>query len=70
LQRKDPQMYAMLREMFHQDTYALLQRPSSGRQLYDRNAPCPCGSGMKYKHCCLLKAEVKPERGPHPTPPR
>jgi hypothetical protein len=17
-----------------------------------RNAPCPCGSGMKYKHCC------------------
>jgi hypothetical protein len=20
-----------------------------------RNAPCPCGSGKKYKHCCLLK---------------
>jgi uncharacterized protein len=19
-----------------------------------RNAPCPCGSGRKYKHCCLL----------------
>jgi len=19
----------------------------------DRNAPCPCGSGRKYKHCCL-----------------
>ena len=18
-----------------------------------RNAPCPCGSGKKYKHCCL-----------------
>ncbi|HMW30894.1 MAG TPA: SEC-C metal-binding domain-containing protein, partial [Plasticicumulans sp.] len=17
-----------------------------------RNAPCPCGSGRKYKHCC------------------
>ena len=17
-----------------------------------RNAPCPCGSGLKYKHCC------------------
>ena len=17
-----------------------------------RNAPCPCGSGKKYKHCC------------------
>lgn len=20
-----------------------------------RNAPCPCGSGKKYKHCCLGK---------------
>ena len=20
-----------------------------------RNAPCPCGSGKKYKHCCLTK---------------
>lgn len=23
-----------------------------------RNAPCPCGSGKKYKKCCLTK-EVK-----------
>jgi len=22
-----------------------------------RNAPCPCGSGKKYKHCCLPKDE-------------
>jgi SEC-C motif-containing protein len=21
-----------------------------------RNDPCPCGSGKKYKHCCLLKS--------------
>jgi uncharacterized protein YecA (UPF0149 family) len=20
-----------------------------------RNAPCPCGSGKKYKKCCLKK---------------
>jgi hypothetical protein len=20
-----------------------------------RNEPCPCGSGKKYKHCCLQK---------------
>lgn len=20
-----------------------------------RNAPCPCGSGRKYKHCCLVQ---------------
>ena len=23
-----------------------------------RNAPCPCGSGRKYKNCCLRKEAV------------
>lgn len=23
-----------------------------------RNEPCHCGSGRKYKHCCLLKDET------------
>lgn len=23
-----------------------------------RNDPCPCGSGKKYKHCCLHKTEA------------
>lgn len=22
-----------------------------------RNAPCPCGSGLKYKRCCATKEE-------------
>ena len=22
-----------------------------------RNEPCPCGSGLKYKKCCLRKTE-------------
>lgn len=25
-----------------------------------RNAPCPCGSGKKYKHCCWLRERVAP----------
>lgn len=25
-----------------------------------RNDPCPCGSGRKFKHCCLLKAGAIP----------
>jgi preprotein translocase subunit SecA len=33
--------------------------PSEPRMLagakVGRNAPCPCGSGKKYKKCCLLK---------------
>ncbi len=57
LQKKDPQLYAMLREMFHQDTRSLLQQPFSRRGRYGRNDPCPCGSGKKYEDCCLLKAQ-------------
>ena len=30
-----------------------------------RNAPCPCGSGRKYKKCCLLRSDVKT---PSPAP--
>ena len=26
-------------------------------QKINRNAPCPCGSGKKYKHCCIGKEE-------------
>lgn len=25
------------------------------RKNSSRNAPCPCGSGKKYKHCCYRK---------------
>ena len=28
----------------------------SHRRKIGRNDPCPCGSGRKYKHCCLAKA--------------
>ncbi|MCP4104733.1 MAG: type I methionyl aminopeptidase [Desulfobacteraceae bacterium] len=26
-----------------------------------RNDPCPCGSGLKYKKCCIRKKSSKPE---------
>jgi len=25
-----------------------------------RNEPCPCGSGLKFKKCCLNQKKVKP----------
>ena len=28
-----------------------------------RNGPCPCGSGVKYKKCCLPKQPASPPRG-------
>jgi hypothetical protein len=32
-------------------------RPEARRAAPGRNAPCPCGSGAKYKRCCIGKAE-------------
>jgi SWIM/SEC-C metal-binding protein len=29
-----------------------------------RNAPCPCGSGRKYKKCCLTAAAGAPSTHP------
>ena len=42
--------------LIYQDTVSLLKLAPPRRAKYGRNAPCPCGSGKKYKHCCLLKA--------------
>ncbi len=28
------------------------------RRKIGRNDPCPCGSGKKYKHCCLVREEA------------
>ena len=33
--------------------------PKSGSQKVGRNDPCPCGSGKKFKKCCLGKIEGK-----------
>lgn len=30
---------------------------AKNREEASRNAPCPCGSGKKYKKCCLRKEE-------------
>jgi hypothetical protein len=32
---------------------APIARLASGRQKVGRNEPCPCGSGKKYKKCCM-----------------
>lgn len=31
---------------------------SQNQQAPGRNTPCPCGSGRKYKQCCLEKDEA------------
>ena len=31
--------------------------------IIDRDAPCPCGSGKKYKNCCDEKSKPKKNEG-------
>ena len=55
LKEKDPLLYGMLRDIFHQDTASLLKQTFAPRSTYDPNSPCPCRSGKKFKTCCRLK---------------
>jgi len=32
-------------------------RQKHERKKIGRNEPCPCGSGLKFKKCCLTKAK-------------
>lgn len=48
LQRKHPQLYGALSQLYQQDRAAI-----ANDTLVYKNAPCPCGSGKKYKRCCL-----------------
>ncbi len=38
--------------------------PTKGQKMVavGRNDPCPCGSGKKYKQCCLLKKSSSPSQ--------
>ncbi len=42
-------------QWFYVDGKIMPQQPSRHEKT-GRNAPCPCGSGKKYKRCCLGKS--------------
>lgn len=43
--------------------------PARGGYLPTRNGPCPCGSGQKYKKCCLAQDEAREAAAAPPAPP-
>ena len=53
LKRKHPKLYRLLRKIFQQDMASRLKNIMKPKKKIGRNDPCPCGSGEKYKHCCL-----------------
>ena len=48
---KHPALYAALAELYQQDASAIATNIKTRKK-----APCPCGSGKRYKHCCLPRA--------------
>ncbi|GJM43998.1 MAG: hypothetical protein DHS20C21_08400 [Gemmatimonadota bacterium] len=55
MKRQHPQLYAMLAGVFRQDMLSRVGDMVAGRSRpkLGRNSPCPCGSGRKFKKCCL-----------------
>jgi len=60
MERKHPELYAMLSRVFDQSpgerSAVLAREMKRGRPRFGRNSPCPCGSGVKYKKCCLKRS--------------
>lgn len=48
MQKKHPKLFTSLSKFYRQDILAIEQdlRPR-------KKQPCPCGSGKRYKHCCM-----------------
>lgn len=53
LQKNHPDLYDMLSMFFNQRMTDRLSHKEPQVKPVGRNSPCPCGSGEKYKHCCL-----------------
>lgn len=54
LKRKEPVVYEHLVQIFKQDPTMIIGKQTSSLSIeISRNAPCPCGSGRKFKRCCI-----------------
>ena len=57
LQQRHPEVYSMMRKMYHQDTRSFLSVVKPRARRVGRNTPCPCGSSKKYKKCCSRRTK-------------
>lgn len=51
----DHPAYAKIQQALSPEEEPVRFRVSPPREQVPRSAPCPCGSGKKYKHCCMWK---------------
>lgn len=59
LEKKNPEIYCMLKSMYHQNTKSFLTSSRRRGKRIGRNSPCPCGSGQKFKRCCRRGRRTK-----------
>lgn len=50
LKHKHPALYQALQGFYRQDRAAVKEDVRVSKK-----SPCPCGSGLRYKHCCLQR---------------
>lgn len=55
LKNNHPELYDLLHKAFRQDTASTLKITKRRSTEIERNDPCPCGSGKKFKKCCIDK---------------
>ena len=53
LKDKHPELYELLTKVFNQDVTQVIEETPHKRPEIGRNDPCPCGSGKKFKKCCM-----------------
>jgi Mlc titration factor MtfA (ptsG expression regulator) len=62
LEKKNPNIYRMLESMYRQNTKRFLTSSRRRGKRIGRNAPCPCGSGEKFKRCCRRTRRRMPQK--------
>lgn len=55
LKAKHPEVYKILSKAYKTNLITKFTRKFKKKKKPGRNSPCPCGSGKKYKYCCLNK---------------
>lgn len=48
----DKQAYYDLKKFLKTGNYKYIRTPIVAEKKPNRNDPCPCSSGLKYKKCC------------------
>jgi hypothetical protein len=44
---------------FNHVEFKKIRKPNDEIPVVDRNEPCPCGSGKKFKKCCIDKSYIE-----------